>query len=468
MAKHWLIDNSRGFTVGTIVGSISLSSCACLAYNQFRKSYPEFTPLPGPIKQIGVSYHRIPNQTRFKIFYPTSALNIELSNSKPPDTYFTDPQTITTLHNRLGIPKFIINAMNDLRYSKHPIAYYLNAPISPPPDASIKYPLLVFSHGNFASFDVYTELCCGLSSYGMIVAIADHTDCSALYTKLANGSELFYEGKRLIDSETGTKYQPSPWTREHDVADFGEQRLKPIRVPEFKALYEYLKSDETEDESLRVILENVDFENVVFGGQSFGGVTSWMASRDYQDEGNLKCLLLLDPWFGCLDKSELEEMKWSLPAYAMSSEVWIKEKPYATSCTRIVMENGDNDASVWEYGKGFRHYDSADIPIWGPSFVTQCRKGYTAQEWNDLLLKRSMSFVVEHIPKMKEWINEEQLKYDRFKLVNLMTREVTEVSLSSATPKDLKNILNTQQLPQNTAAMELSLETKTVMDTELQ
>jgi len=255
------------------------------------------------------------------------------------------------------------------------------------------------------------------------VAILEHSDRSALFTELADGTQLRYEPGHLMDAETGQKYVPSPWTTEHDVADFGECRLKQIRVPEFIAFYDYLRTlkGNDSDPALRKILESADFENVVFGGQSFGGVTSWMASRSIEDDGNLKCLLMLDPWFGCVAKEELEGMKWSTPGYALSSEQWIRDKTHATECTRIVMGNG-GDSAVWEYGKRFHHYDSSDIPLWGPSFMTRCRKGYTAQELNDLLVTRCMSFVVEHIPKMKDWIGEEQLKYDRFSLVSCQSR----------------------------------------------
>ena len=65
------------------------------------------------------------------------------------------------------------------------------------------------------------------------------------------------------------------------------------------------------------------------------------------------------------------------------------------------MGNASSSTSTWEYGKELTHYDSADFPIWAPAFMTRCRKGRTAQELKDLLVKRAMTFVVEHIPKMR-------------------------------------------------------------------
>ena len=82
------------------------------------------------------------------------------------------------------------------------------------------------------------------------------------------------------------------------------------------------------------------------------------------------------------------------------------------------MANGSSDASEWEYAKRTQHTDFSDAPFWGPSFATQLREGYTAQEWGDLVLKRSMNFVVQRIPKMNEWLKEEHLEYDHDSLVD--------------------------------------------------
>ena len=405
-----MLESAGKVIVGCICGVICILLLIYLAYYQFRRSYPKFITLPGPFKYIGVSYHPIPNKTRFKIFYPTSKPNIESFDSVPPNTYCFDPPVMDSLSRTYGLPKLVLNALNNLEALKYDSPYYLNAPISHPHDPSSKYPLLLFSHGAATNFDLYTNFCCGLASYGVIVAIMDHTDSSALYTKLSDGTDLLYEPTHTVDGVAGKTY-------DDDVAIYGQKQLKPIRVPEFKAFYEYLRSDEIEDESLRAKLENADFENVIFGGHSFGGVTSWMASRDYQDEGNLKCLLLLDPWFGCLDKSELEQMNWSLPAYAMSSAQWIEERQHLTSCTQKVMQNGTSNTTVWEYAKRSQHEDYCDVPFWAPSFVVQMRKGYTAQQWMDLVMKRSMSFVVKHIPTMNQWVAEEHLQYDYGSLV---------------------------------------------------
>eukprot|EP01084_Bolivina_argentea_P161155 280574_1 len=384
-------------------GVVATASITYFAYSHLHKTYPQFVSLPGPFKHIGISYHKIPNNTRFKLYYPTSLSNIKQSNSKPPKTYFTDIKSIQTLSKKFNIPLFILKALNDCENTNNPIPCFQNAPILNAKN-DYKYPLLFFSHGNFAGFDMYTQLLCSLASYGIVVAILDHTDASALYTKTYDNKELYYK------------------PRGNDIDDCGNERLKPIRVPEFVKLYEYLTKShntELEDKQLMDVLSSSDMNNLIFSGQSFGGVTCWMASHEIKDDDALKCMLLLDPWFGCVDINELKQIKWNIPTYVLSSESWMQKEPYLMKLKQIVINNNMNKKSVWECAKAFTHWDSADASIFAPSWLTKCRQIYTAQQWSDLLSKRCASFIADVIPEFKQQIQGKYLDYDSESLVSL-------------------------------------------------
>eukprot|EP01083_Nonionella_stella_P073659 199391_1 len=395
-----------------LIGGIATTASATFfSYYYFRKTYPKFASLPGPFKQIGVSYHRIPNNARFKMYYPTSLKHIQESNSANPTTYFSDFDCVKSIW---GIPSFLLKMLNDLKHSSNPMPCFIGAPIHK--HTKSKYPVLLFSHGLAANFDTYTQLLCGLASYGIIVGIIEHDDGSAIFTKTHDNKHMYLEPGHLLNAQSGAKYRPNPWKTEHDIADYGEQRLKKVRVPQFIALYKYLMSNGVhmkDDTVLNSILDKADLKNLIFGGQSFGGVTSWMASHEMQDDA-LKCLLLFDPWFGCLDSEELKEMRWNIPGYVLSSEAWIKKKKYFTELTRLVMSNGLSKDNTWEYAKGFTHYCTSDVPLFGPSWLTGCRKIYGAQTWSDLVCKRSAAWIAQNIPSLKQTLNDEScLKYDK-------------------------------------------------------
>ena len=420
-------NNWKHIALGGVVATASITLFTYSFYSYFVYSYPSFVSLPGPFKKIGCSYHRIPNNTRFKLYYPTSLQNIKKSNSKQPNTYFKDPESLITLNKKIGIPFFLLSALNNLKYAYNPMPCFEDAPINKNKtnnNDNVKYPLLIFSHGNSCNFDLYCQILSGLASYGIVVAIIDHTDGSALYTKLSNKKDLFYQTGYLLN-QNGEKYVPKPWKIEHDVADFGNQRLKPIRVPEYIELYKYLTKTSMEnivDDKLLDILNMTDLDNLIFGGQSFGASTCWMASNQINDD-RIKGLLLLDPWFGCIDIEELKGIKWKLPALVLSSQSWMEKKPEITKRTQIVMSNGLNKNNYWEYGKSFVHYDSSDVALWGPSWMTTCRKLLTPKEWSDLICKRCAKFIVENIPQLKEKgnITQDALECNTDYIVNVDT-----------------------------------------------
>ena len=177
-----------------------------------------------------------------------------------------------------------------------------------------------------------------------------------------------------------------------------------VRAPQLIQFYNYLTGDGYKNDSkLNDILDAFDKDNVILSGHSFGGVTSWYASHQI-DNDNLKGLLLLDPAFGILRKEEAKQMKWNKPVYILSSEQWLKNRKYVMEVTNIIVKNNniDSNKNIWEYGDKFIHHDTSDVPIWGPSFMTGARKLYTAQEWSDLVCKRCASFIADIIPSFKK------------------------------------------------------------------
>ena len=90
---------------------------------------------------IGVSQHRIPNNARFKLYYPSSKQNVQKSNSKSPQAYFTNIESVH-ISKRKYIPMPLLNAINNLENAKIPLPCYQNAPINN--DNKHKYPYKLF------------------------------------------------------------------------------------------------------------------------------------------------------------------------------------------------------------------------------------------------------------------------------------------------------------------------------------
>merc|ERR1712176_358568 len=105
----------------------------------------------------------------------------------------------------------------------------------------------------------------------------------------------------------------------------------------------------------------------------------------------------MDPWFGCMEESELKTIKWNKPALILSSDDWMnstaENKKYWKKLTRTVMKNGASSGNEWECVKGSIHHSFSDIPFWAPGRLTGARNGYSAQQWNDLICKRSIAFI---------------------------------------------------------------------------
>ena len=257
---------SSGVWIIIVLVILIILLCLCLysCYRHVRKSRPGFHDVPGPFKQIGTSVHYIPDRGRFKMFYPTSMTNIKASHSEHPSTYFVSKQAMNALCDIEGFPKWLVNLFDDMGNSRNPMPCYNGAAVYMPTNEDYKHPLVIFSHGRGASFDMLTQTCCGLASYGLIVALIEHTDGSALFTKLTDGTEICYDVVMNYEMD-GVKNT----TYEKDVTIYGPRLKK--RVTDFKALYRYLESGEfKEDEPLASVMAAADTGNVVFMGHSFG------------------------------------------------------------------------------------------------------------------------------------------------------------------------------------------------------
>ena len=182
--------------------------------------YPAFlapSELPGKFKHIGIEYHRLPKkygEIRYKLYFP-SVTPTSKDHCHPPQ-YFVNNEAIDGIHafatgKGRKLPKFIFQLLNiSSKNKRHPVPCFENIKIicsskSNSKDINIntstnnKFPLMIVSHGLAGNWDMYSQFCISIASFGFIVAMLEHSDKSASHTRLPSGKDLFYEAAHLID-----------------------------------------------------------------------------------------------------------------------------------------------------------------------------------------------------------------------------------------------------------------------------
>ena len=136
---------------------------------------------------------------------------------------------------------------------------------------------MIFSHGvasgNHCFWGVHKEF----ASHGYIVFVPDHLDGSANYTELPDGTPKPFNSKGIP----------------HDLEERRKQSQQ--RGQEIVQLIDEI----SQPGYLQQVLNfpqatQLDLDNLIMNGHSFGGGTSIMSSIIDQ---RIKCCLAIDPWF---------------------------------------------------------------------------------------------------------------------------------------------------------------------------
>ena len=280
---------------------------------------PRLPPISAaPFEHVGVKYVRC-GGARVKVFYPAS---------RPSDVaapYCTDGRTTSdgmaglVGFKQLGL-SFLLGHLADANSG-----CWLDAP--PAPDE--KLPLLVYSHGFGGNMDMASYLFRAFAAHGIVTAAIEHTDGTASFTELADGTQL--------------PFSPGQLTR--------EQQLK-RRAAEMLAA--------AKPGALGSGLPPLQSEGAFLGGHSYGGPAALLASASAPEASiNVRGLLLHDPALGM--GAEMMAIR-----RAASSRSGIPTLSYVSDeYDRAGVRCGD--ATLHTIG-GF-HGNFVDAPLWAPYWV---------------------------------------------------------------------------------------------------
>lgn len=424
------------------VGAVGLT-IAAIINDRMRRNYPFFIrneELPGKYKHIGVEYHCTlsPNEIRFKLYYPSSAIDSKTYKTvyPKPKRYFTNVESIEGLYgftrgNPLHPPnnsfvhvlfsniiKYFYICMNaPQKIKKRPLQCNENTPFIGF-NTDCKHPLMIFSHGLGASFDIYTQICIAYASFGFIVAIFDHNDGSAMYTQLSNGKKLYYHHpylmKNCINNTIGEKYLPNKenkWDRNDCQAFWGRSNKFGQRIKEFKKMYYYLKDYNYKNGNS--VINWIDGNHIWGIGHSYGAITAGIAVKELLNEhekdiSGLKGVIMYDPWCE-IPTDELLSKEYNLPSMITYSQEWAECKSDDFKKLAAVLHDSNkiNEArKPFLLYKGFTHQDYCDIPDWAPAKYIQ-NMGYRSKIHSrkssiQLLTKSTIKFIGENDPQLIE------------------------------------------------------------------
>lgn len=276
----------------------------------------------GPFKSIGVRIRRFEGGFRGKIFYPAD-INSESRAEAP---YCTDG--METSDGMAGLVGF---RQAGLSFLLAHLAIAGSGCIEEcQPNASQKFPMLVYSHGFGGNMDMASYFLREIASQGVIVVAIEHTEGTASNTRLKDGSQMSFS-PRLYSSD---------------------EQLR-IRA---KELVIALKLNAAALEGLKI-----DSDRVFIGGHSYGGPSSIraaslraaMGERDKtRSLAKIRGLILHDPALGMGVREQ--DVKVSVPAVSWTSDEY--------------------DRAGVRYGhtlhaKGCFHGNFVDAALWAPRWV---------------------------------------------------------------------------------------------------
>jgi len=193
----------------------------------------------------GQSSSQIPETVACRVFYPAEQ-PAKKSHSRPVYWIQNPQKEIVSAYGRfLGASPTLASVFS--YFSQ--IIYYVkipairNAKLLSPPQASQRWPVMVFSHGLGGMRNSYSHICGSLASYGMVVYALDHRDGSSPIQHIRATSNT---PARVVDYKSYS-HQPSP-----DVYNGRDEQLK-VRLSELSMIHEVIMRKERGQE-----IQNLD------------------------------------------------------------------------------------------------------------------------------------------------------------------------------------------------------------------
>ncbi|VEU38665.1 unnamed protein product [Pseudo-nitzschia multistriata] len=271
-----------------LVKTISRKSLLAFGYPKLETYHPELS-----VYDVGaVKVRMSPELPACQIFYPVEK-DSEKDHVDDVVPYYR-PEAVEALVDYLnGFGDGIMQMLNE---KSHPLQNtYAIAPLMVDSNNgdSMKFPLVLFSHGLSGNMEMYSQICAQLASTGCVVAALEHEDGSASYsTKLLKDGTV-----EAIPYKQPLPNAEVPYSRKK-VLDFRTPMLEQ-RVNELRRIYNYFRDEKTSvDETIttncydsnsrlvRKILAIADPTKLHLVGHSFGGATQLLAAQKWIMEGH--------------------------------------------------------------------------------------------------------------------------------------------------------------------------------------
>lgn len=262
---------------------------------------------PSSVYKVGSTIGRVHNSCQLQAFFP-----IDDEYEPPTSTsfsYWRDEAVnhITTLRD--NIPSFAFFPLRRL----HPVNHDTSSShILKKVDANggdktkkQKWPVIIFTHGLFGTMEMYTSLCSTLASQGYVVLALEHEDGSAIYSKTVE-NEVIRMRFPTKEDNGGNEFE---YTRQN-ITRFREPFLDK-RCLEMKNVLDAIKDShmlEGFTSSLNDVFREIDLDNLVICGHSFGGAAVIHACDSLQEAGyKIKGRIVLDIWSMPVNEKYLEQ-----------------------------------------------------------------------------------------------------------------------------------------------------------------
>jgi dienelactone hydrolase len=207
---------------------------------------------------------------------------------------------------------------------------------------------IIFSHGLTGLNVFYSGICRDLASQGYLVLCPNHQDGSCMYTTSAQNEDIFLDPQKFYIKELRTKQVHQ---RVNEVLTLASELRQ--MTPDFeRAIF----GDNERDAQL-------DMDELVLMGHSFGGITVMLASATCKDDEVPRACITMDPWqYACASEFLNGEYKIKCPMQVITSEKFggtiPKERYDYWGCLEATFKNcrhPQKTESVITVGQGHFH-----------------------------------------------------------------------------------------------------------------
>lgn len=179
--------------------------------------------------------------------------------------------------------------------------------------SSVKFPVVVFSHGIGGHRTVNSVICSELASQGYVVYALEHADGTASASRLAgNLGWKFYEG---LGGEERQMAKTRMRVMEMKVA------LQLLRSLNKGAPFQNTKISSELLSPSTFLVDRLDMRCVAACGHSYGGAT---VAAVCSEEPFFRCGICLDPWWPAIypESSALSKWRTKSPLLVLGSHDW--------------------------------------------------------------------------------------------------------------------------------------------------